>query len=89
MCTATEEGWLFLAVVSYSADGGGGLVVAAATIQRNMVIDALEMVWQQRRPPKGKLLFRNNGGSQYAKENFTQLLDEHEIIASMSRRGDC
>jgi len=86
---ATEEGWLFLAVV---IDLFGQRVVGWSLqphMQRSMVIDALEMAWQQRRPAKGALLFHNDRGSQYASEDFTRTLDEHGIIASMSRKGNC
>ena len=47
------------------------------------------MAWQQRRPERGELLFHSDRGSQYASEDFTRLLDEHGITASMSRKGNC
>jgi transposase InsO family protein len=86
---ATEEGWLFLAVV---IDLFSRRVVGWSLqphMQRSLVIDALEMAWQQRRPPKGALLFHSDRGSQYASEDFTRLLEEHGITASMSRKGNC
>ena len=58
-------------------------------MQRSLVIDALEMAWQQRRPRRGELLFHSDRGSQYASEDFTRLLDDHGITASMSRKGNC
>jgi transposase InsO family protein len=58
-------------------------------MQRRLVIDALEMAWQQRRPAKGKLLFHSDRGSQYASADFTRFLDEHGITGSMSRKGNC
>jgi hypothetical protein len=54
---ATDEGWLFLAVV---IDLFSRRVVGWSLqphMQRSLVIDALEMAWQQRRLPKGELLF--------------------------------
>ena len=52
---------------------------------RSLVIDALEMAWQQRRPAKGGLLFHSDRGSQYASEDFSRLLDERGITASAAR----
>jgi putative transposase len=86
---ATDDGWLFLAVV---IDLFSRRVLGWSLqphMQRSLVIDALEMAWQQRRPPQGELLFHSDRGSQYASEDFTRLLDEHGITASMSRKGNC
>ena len=86
---ATDEGWLFLAVV---IDLFSRRVVGWSLqphMQRNLVIDALEMAFQQRRPTRGELLFHSDRGSQYASEDFARLLDEHGITASMSRKGNC
>ena len=85
----TDEGWLFLAVV---IDLFSRRVVGWSLqpqMQRSLVIDALEMAWQQRRPAKGELLFHSDRGSQYASEDFTRILDEHGITPSMSRKGNC
>jgi putative transposase len=35
------------------------------------------------------LVFQRYCGSQYASENFQQLLREHKINCSMSRKGNC
>jgi putative transposase len=58
-------------------------------MERSLVIDALEMAWQQRQPSKGELLFHSDRGTQYASHDFVRLLDEHGITASMSRKGNC
>jgi hypothetical protein len=39
-------------------------------MERSLVIDALEMAWQQRQPSKGELLFPSDRGSQYACHDF-------------------
>ena len=85
----TEEGWLFLAVV---IDLFSRRVVGWSMredLHRSLVIDALEMGWFQRRPRKGELIFHSDRGSQYASEDFRQVLDRHGIRAWMSRRGNC
>jgi putative transposase len=86
---ATDEGWLFLAVV---IDLFRRRVVGWSLqphMQRSLVIDALKMAWHQRRPDRNRLLFHSDRGSQYASEDFTRLLVEHGITASMSRKGNC
>ena len=87
---ATDEGWLFLAVV---IDLFSRKVVGWSMrpdMQRNLVIDALEMAWFSRNPGKQTgLLFHSDRGSQYASEDFGKVLKEHGITPSMSRKGDC
>jgi putative transposase len=58
-------------------------------MHRSLVIDALEMGLFQRRPPKGKLIFHSDRGSQYASDDFRHVLDQHGVQPSMSRKGNC
>ena len=87
---ATEEGWLFLAVV---IDLFSRKVVGWSMrpdMQRNLDIDALEMAWLGRNPGKNAgLIFHSDRGSQYASEDFSEVLKEHGITPSMSRKGNC
>ena len=86
---ATEEGWLFLAVV---IDLFSRKVVGWSMrpdLHRSLVIDALEMGVFQRRPQRGGLVFHSDRGSQYASEGFRGVIERHGIRASMSRRGNC
>jgi transposase InsO family protein len=87
---ATDEGWLFLAVV---IDLFSRKVVGWSMrpdMQRNLVIDALEMAWFARNPGKNTgLLFHSDRGSQYASDDFSDVLKEHGITPSMSRKGNC
>jgi transposase InsO family protein len=86
----TDEGWLFLAVV---IDLFSRKVVGWSMrpdMQRNLVIDALEMAWFKRNPGKlAGLIFHSDRGSQYASDDFSAVLKEHGITPSMSRKGDC
>jgi transposase InsO family protein len=86
---ATEEGWLFLAVVIdlFSRKVVGWSM--RTDMHRSLVIDALEMGLFQRRPQKGQLIFHSDRGSQYASEDFGRVRDRHGIRASMSRKGNC
>ena len=87
---ATAEGWLFLAVV---IDLFSRKVVGWSMrpdMQRNLVIDALEMAWFKRNPgKKTELIFHSDRGSQYASDDFSEVLKEHGITPSMSRKGNC
>jgi putative transposase len=87
---ATDEGWLFLAVV---IDLFSRKVVGWSMrpdMQRNLVIDALEMAWFKRNPGKNtELIFHSDRGSQYASDDFREVLKEHGITPSMSRKGNC
>ena len=87
---ATDEGWLFLAVVIdlFSRQVVGWSL--REDMPREIVIDALRMAWFKRHPSKqAGLIFHSDRGSQYASEDFTDLLDAYGITASMSRRGNC
>jgi putative transposase len=87
---ATEEGWLYLAVVIdlFSRQVVGWSM--RPDMRRNLVIDALEMAWYQRRPDKKEgLIFHSDRGSQYASDDFRQVLEEYGITPSMSRKGNC
>ena len=87
---ATEEGWLFLAVV---IDLFSRKVVGWSMrpdMHRSLVVDALEMAWFKRNPGKNaELIFHSDRGSQYASDDFSAVLKEHGITPSMSRKGNC
>ena len=87
---ATDEGWLFLAVVIdlFSRQVVGWSMREQMT--RDIVIDALRMAWFKRHPGKqAGLIFHSDRGSQYASEDFRDVLKDYGITASMSRRGNC
>ena len=54
----------------------------------DLVVQALEMAFEQRGRPQG-LLFHSDQGSQYASRKFRQRLWRYRIRQSMSRRGNC
>jgi transposase InsO family protein len=87
---ATDEGWLFLAVVIdlFSRQVVGWSLRADMT--REIVIDAVRMAWFKRHPSKqAGLIFHSDRGSQYASQDFRDVLTEYGIKASMSRKGNC
>ena len=84
----TGEGWLYLAtvidlysrkVVGWSMDD---------TMKVSLVNDALNMAIKHRNPPNG-LLWHTDRGSQYASYSHKDLLKQHGIVQSMSRKGNC
>lgn len=85
---ATEEGWLYLAVIvdlfSRRIVGWG----VSATNDRNLALEALRHALHLRRPRRG-LLHHTDRGSPYASEEYSAELRANGLIASMSRTGDC
>jgi transposase InsO family protein len=84
----TMEGWLYLAVVIdlYSRKVVGWSM--SKRLRAQLVQDALVMaLW--RRGPKPGLVHHSDRGSQYACKAYQELLEQHGIRCSMSRKGDC
>jgi putative transposase len=84
----TIEGWLYLAVV---LDLRSRRVVGwsmSQSLETPIVLDALRMALSRRQPGKG-VLHHSDRGSQYADKLFRQLLNDHGMKCSMSRKGDC
>lgn len=54
----------------------------------DLVVQALEMAYEQRGRPQG-LLFHSDQGGQYTSRKFRQRLWRYRIQQSMSRRGNC
>jgi transposase InsO family protein len=84
----TAEGWLYLAGV---LDLCSRKIVGwsmADHMETGLVSDALTMAVTQRCPDAG-LLHHSDRGSQYASDDYQQLLDAGGMICSMSGRGEC
>jgi putative transposase len=85
---ATDEGWLYLAVV---IDLFSRQVVGWSMkphMRTDLVTDALRMAWFRRCPQAG-LIFHSDRGSQYCSHEFQAMLKTYGMQASMSRRGNC
>jgi len=85
---ATQEGWLYLAVVIdlYSRKIVGWSM--DKRMKAKLVNDALRMAIWTRKPHKG-LVWHTDRGSQYASDSHRALLKEHHVTHSMSRKGNC
>ena len=84
----TREGWLYLAVVLDLASRYCVGWSMAETMERSLVIDALHAAIESRRPKSG-LIFHSDRGVQYASNDYREVLEVHQMLASMSRKGDC
>lgn len=84
----THEGWLYLAVVLdlYSRAVVGWSM--SSRMESELVTQALlSSVW--RRKPKNKVLIHSDQGSQFTSYEWQNFLEEHNLMPSMSRRGNC
>ena len=84
----TRQGWLYLAVI---LDLYSRQVVGWAMSDRNnarLVQDALTMAIWRRGDIKG-VVVHSDQGSTYASSEYQRLLQENELLCSMSRKGEC
>ena len=84
----TDEGWLYLAVVLelYSRRVIGWAIAERMTAA--LVCDDLLMALWRHRMPKG-VIVHSDRGSQYCSAACQKLLRKHQLICSMSKKGDC
>lgn len=84
----TNEGWLYLTVM---IDLFSRKVVGwnmSSRMKADAVCNALTMATWQRKPKAG-LIVHSDRGSQYASNQYRQLLKKYGFIGSMSKKGDC
>jgi putative transposase len=84
----TRSGWLYLAAVLdlYARKIVGWAMAPNMPAER--VCWALQMALCQRQPPPG-LIVHSDRGSQYASQDYRDLLARYGLQGSMSRRGNC
>ncbi len=87
---ATDEGWLYLAVV---VDLFSRKVVGWAMadhLRTELVLDALDLALRTRQPhTAAPLVFHSDHGTQYTATAFRQRLETVGLVASMGTVGDC
>ncbi|MDO3544919.1 IS3 family transposase, partial [Ralstonia pseudosolanacearum] len=84
----THEGWLYLSVV---IDLWSRMVVGWSMGQRidtQLALDALLMALWRRRPHQ-QVLIHSDQGCQFTGHTWQSFLREHNLLCSMSRRGNC
>jgi len=58
------------------------------TLAKEIVLDAILMaVW--RRKPENKVIIHSDQGSQYGSDDWNRFCASHDLVPSMSRRGNC
>ena len=84
----TAEGWLYLAVLLdlYSRRVIGWALSTEMT--QDLSLAALDQAIFERNP-EADLLHHTDRGSQYTSNDYRQRLKDNDLIASMSRKGDC
>ena len=84
----TKMGWLYLAVVMdlFSRRIVGWSM--SDTIDSVLVQSAMKMALADRRPSAG-LIHHSDRGVQYASGDFQDLLEDNNVVCSMSRKGNC
>ena len=84
----TQEGWLYLAGVidAYSRKIVGWAM--GSQHDAELVKHALAMALRQRQPAAG-LVHHSDQGSEYTSKTYQDMLQQHNIQVSMSKKGDC
>jgi putative transposase len=84
----TRRGWLYLAAVMdlYARKIVGW--ACGKDMPAQLVCAALQMAIAARNPPPG-LIVHSDRGSQYASALHQALLVKHQLVGSMSRKGNC
>lgn len=84
----TRRGWLYLAAVMdlYARKIVGWAM--APDMPAQLVCAALQMAIAARNPPPG-LIVHSDRGSQYASALHQAMLAKHQLVGSMSRKGNC
>lgn len=84
----TREGWVYLAVI---LDLYSRRVIGWATgdrLKQDLALRALNMALALRKPPPG-CIQHTDRGSQYCAHEYQKLLLKHQLLPSMSGKGNC
>ena len=86
---AVKEGWLYLTVVEdlFNSEIIGWAMSDGLKAGETTIPALIQACCRQK--PKHGLIFHSDRGIQYACEDFRERLNNHQIIQSMSGRGDC
>ena len=87
-CILTSQGWLYLvAVIDLFTRRVIGWSMHRI-LDASLVIAALRMALARRRPFK-PLIIHSDRGAQFASAAYRHVLDQHGLLASMARKGNC
>lgn len=85
----THEGWLYLATV---IDLFSRKIIGWATAHRqttSLIMNALKSAVSRTKQLDTKVILHSDQGSQYSSYDYKRFAKQHNIILSMSRRGNC
>jgi transposase InsO family protein len=87
-CLLTGEGWLYVvAIIDLFTRRIVGWSIGS-TLDADLCIRALQMAIAGRRLPPG-VIVHSDRGMQFASAAFRKVLADHQLVASMSRKGNC
>jgi putative transposase len=87
-CVLTGEGWLYIVAL---LDVYTRRIVGWAmhqSLDAQLAVKALRMAIEQRQPP-ASLIVHSDRGTQFASAIYRAVLNAHQLVASMSRKGNC
>jgi putative transposase len=84
----TMQGMLYLSVIKDMFDGFIVSYEMSTRNSLNLVIRTLNQALKKETPIDG-LILHSDQGYQYCSQSYATLLQRHNLIASMSRKGDC
>ena len=84
----TWEGWAYLATVIDLASRRVVGWALAEHMRTELVVDALEMAFTNRRPPRGAI-FHSDRGCQYTSLDYGEVARTNGVVLSVGRVGDC
>ena len=87
-CVLTGEGWLYVVAVLDPCTRRVLGWSMGSILDAPLTIAALRMALSRRRPQPG-LIVHSDRGAQFASAAYRQVLAEHGLLASMSRKGNC
>jgi putative transposase len=85
---ATREGWLYLAVIIALQSRQILGYSLAEHMPDELVLNALRNACRLQ-PPAHSTVFHSDRGSQYASDDFLAAIGSLQMVASMSRKGNC
>ncbi len=84
----TWEGWAYLATVIDLASRRVVGWALAEHMRTELVVDALNMAFANRRPPRGAI-FHSDRGCQYTSLDYGEVARANGVVLSVGRVGDC
>ena len=85
--------WEGVCFFSFVVDVFSRMIVGwqfATNMRTTLVLDALRMALGLRAPGADvALIHHSDRGSQYTSEDYTQSLNDHDVLASLGSTGDC